>query len=297
MAQAFDVLTNGHIPSAEAVVVSRRFAAVPNSIEIPISGGEHEEAVDIDLEELLDDPSELCTLLENENVAQNYWTTIALAYAKQHKVDSAISIVKKGLDVVRTADSKDKLSLYNCLCWLYLLKMRHAPRSRLGKPAPCAPISPASTLIVSTDSNDYPSVPLKDFYVKAATTALNDASRLSPSFPPLFLARGVLCLLRAALVQDASEKQEALRQASKSFDDALRASKDGNMMAFLGKARVLYSLGNYAESLKTYQRVLARAPDLIEPDPRVGIGCCFWQLGHKDDAKVAWERVLELVSN
>lgn len=33
---------------------------------------------------------------------------------------------------------------------------------------------------------------------------------------------------------------------------------------------------------------------MIDPDPRIGIGCCFWQLGFKDDAKAAWERSLEI---
>lgn len=67
------------------------------------------------------------------------------------------------------------------------------------------------------------------------------------------------------------------------------------MMATLGKARVQFSLGRYPDALQGYQAVLERAPDLREPDPRIGIGCCFWQLGHREDAKGAWERALELV--
>ena len=67
------------------------------------------------------------------------------------------------------------------------------------------------------------------------------------------------------------------------------------MMALLGKARANFSLGKYAEALEGYQEVLSGRPDLIDPDPRIGIGCCFWMLGFKDDAKVAWERALELV--
>lgn len=65
-------------------------------------------------------------------------------------------------------------------------------------------------------------------------------------------------------------------------------------MAILGKARVSFSMGKYAEALQSYQAVLGQTPDLIDPDPRIGIGCCFWQLGHKDDAKTAWQRALEL---
>lgn len=68
-------------------------------------------------------------------------------------------------------------------------------------------------------------------------------------------------------------------------------------MATLGKARVQYSLGKYADALASYQQVLGQAPDMVDPDPRIGIGCCLWQLGYKDDARNAWERALELVSS
>lgn len=66
-------------------------------------------------------------------------------------------------------------------------------------------------------------------------------------------------------------------------------------MALLGKARVQYSLGKYADSLGLYQKVLELEPRMLDPDPRIGIGCCLWQLGHKEDAKNAWQRSLELV--
>lgn len=56
-------------------------------------------------------------------------------------------------------------------------------------------------------------------------------------------------------------------------------------------------LGRYAEALEGYQRALVKMPGLTDPDPRIGIGCCLWQLGFKDQAKVAWERALALVSS
>lgn len=99
----------------------------------------------------------------------------------------------------------------------------------------------------------------------------------------------------AAGAQISSEKIETLKQAGKCFDDAIRSSSGKNLMAHLGKARVAFSLGKYGEALQYYQLVLERAPDLIDPDPRIGIGCCLWQLDHKEEAKSAWERALELV--
>lgn len=96
-------------------------------------------------------------------------------------------------------------------------------------------------------------------------------------------------------LQIGSEKAETLKQAGKSFDDAIRSSSGKNLMAHLGKARVAFSLGKYPEALQSYQQILERGPDLIEPDPRIGIGCCLWQLNHKEEAKAAWTRALELV--
>ena len=74
-----------------------RFSDIPPAIDIPVQGMEADDAQDvsIDLEELLDDPTELCQLLENENVGRTFWMTIGLAYAKQNKVDVAIEMLTK----------------------------------------------------------------------------------------------------------------------------------------------------------------------------------------------------------
>ncbi|KAK5008010.1 protein required for normal CLN1 and CLN2 G1 cyclin expression, partial [Cryomyces antarcticus] len=116
---------NGHTSSLEP---AQRFADIPSAIDIPVSGGEVGEEVEVNLEELLDDPTELCTLLENENVAKSYWMIIALAYAKQRKIDHAIEMLTKGLGALSRGRPDEKLSLLACLCWLYLWKCREAPR-------------------------------------------------------------------------------------------------------------------------------------------------------------------------
>lgn len=287
-------LTNGyanghsHGPLAlDSPVFDLRFSDIPSAIDIPVSGGDTEEAVEVDLLELHDDPTELCTLLENENAARNFWMTISLAYAKQGKMDHAIEMLNKGLATLTKSGPKEKLSLLSCLCWLYLWKSRPAPR-----------VVPEGQLVSEAKT--------KDFYLQAATGALNEASRANPSFPPLFLARGVLYLLRASLQPpskpsapgstEQSERVETLRQALKCFEDALRVSGGRNMMALLGKSRALYSLGKYPEALDGYQEVLMKMPDLHDPDPRIGIGCCLWHLSYKDEARDAWERALEIVS-
>ncbi|KAI9050131.1 hypothetical protein LZ554_006272 [Drepanopeziza brunnea f. sp. 'monogermtubi'] len=277
-------VANGHnSESAGHRVMSKRFSDIPSAIDIPVQGEDDDQAVEIDLEDLLDDPTELCTLLENEGAARTYWMTVSLAYAKQKKVDHAIEMLLKGGQAMK-GGPKEKLSMLTCLCWMYLWKSREAPR-----------VAPEGSL--SSEAKT------KEYYLNLSTQTLNEALRINPGFPPLFLARGVLQLLKASLQPPSKssapgaldpEKADILRASAKSFEDAIRASQGRNMMAVLGKSRALFSLGKYAESLEGYQDALYKMPDLVDPDPRIGIGCCFWMLGYKEDAKVAWERALEI---
>lgn len=278
-------LTNGHTNGVNGhsdYPSHQRFADIPAVIDIPVRGEEGDEAVNLDLTELLDETDELCDLLENENAARNYWVTIALAYVKQNKVNIAIDILTKGLQALARGRAEDRLSVLVCLCWVCLWKCRHAPRVK-----PTQPVDDERT---------------KDYWLHQATATLNDASRISPSYAPLSLARGTLNLLRASLQpsklgsgsQERSERNETLKQAAKHFDEAMRASNGKNMLAVIGKAKAQYSMGMFAPALALYQQALERAPDMIDPDPRIGIGCCLWQLGHKEQAKAAWQRSLDL---
>lgn len=266
---------------------SKRFSNIPDTIDVPVND-QDDEAVEIDLRELADDPTELCTLFEMENAQRSLWMTVALGYAKLRKPDIAIEMLKRASEVMQGANTnaRDKLVVVTALCWMYLWKARDAPR-----------VAPDGALVSEAKT--------KEFYLQLTTSALNEATRLNPTYPPLFLARGVLYLLRASLQAPSKtagsghgaidpERAELLRSALKSFDDAIRVSQGRNMLAVMGKSRALFSLGKYAEALAGYQDVLAKMPDLVDPDPRIGIGCCFWQLGFKDDAKGAWERCLEI---
>ena len=286
-------LTNGYMNGAnrqlptEPVTTEIRFSDIPSALDIQVSGGDETEAVEISLEELLDDPTELCTLLENENAEKRVWMIIALAYARQGKMDLAIDILHKGLSSLNRGSAKEKLGPLGLLCWMFLGKSRSAPR-------------------VLPEGQAESDMKTKDHWLQAATGILNDASRINPAFPPLYLARGVLYLLRASLQPpskpvapgafDHSERVESLRQALKCFEDAARVSQGRNMMAVMGSARAHFSLGKYAEALKEYQEILSKMPHLQDPDPRIGVGCCLWQLGYREEAREAWERALDLVS-
>lgn len=96
------------------------------------------------------------------------------------------------------------------------------------------------------------------------------------------LARGVL-----ALYKDQTE------QALQLFDKLLKQDSS-NCLALLAKAQITLSkTQNYSNALKLYQQVLVLNPT-IAPDPRIGIGICFWLLKDRAMALNAWERSLEL---
>jgi hypothetical protein len=61
------------------------------------------------------------------------------------------------------------------------------------------------------------------------------------------------------------------------------------------KARIFYARRQFPQALKLLQEVLKLNPD-CQPDPRVGIGLCLWAMDHKQKARAAWQRSLEVVS-
>jgi RNA polymerase-associated protein CTR9 len=309
-------LVNGHSKRGNGISQlssGGRFAHIPSVLDLPVYG-EAEEAVEISLEELPDDPSELCGLLETEQLDTRFWLTIAFAYAKKHELEVAIEVLSRGLSAKVQHRADDRLTFLNALSWMYLWKAREAPRqngrscvtvaeqavfrqskySKINQHTEDAKLA-AELLGHQPDAKDDRT---SEYYLKLATETINDASRISPRSHPLLLARGVLLLLRAhrtsGKVLHPVERTDSLKLALKSFDDASKASNGRSILAALGKARVLFSFGKYSEAYTAYQDILQRAPQMYEPDPRIGIGCCLWQLGHREEAKGAWERALKI---
>ena len=136
-------LANGHgamtpmtpaTPYSDIVPSSLRFSDIPPTVDIPILGGGEGGEVEVDLEgALMDDPTELIILLENEGAPKALWMTISAAYAKQRKTDNAIQLLTEGLGALSRGEPKEKLPLLTCLCWLYLSKSREAPRTAPGQ--------------------------------------------------------------------------------------------------------------------------------------------------------------------
>jgi RNA polymerase-associated protein CTR9 len=111
-----------------------RYSDVPSAITISVAddeGGQLDVEVALD-EDIQDDPTELCAILENEKSLTSTWVQVAVAYAKQKKVDVAIDVLKQANSVFGRARAEERLSILNGLCWLYLLKCREAPRVKSG---------------------------------------------------------------------------------------------------------------------------------------------------------------------
>lgn len=135
----------------------------------------------------------------------------------------------------------------------------------------------------------------KDFYLNLATSTLNEALRIDKNWIVNTLARGTISLMKSALATNPVEKKTNMDSATKVFEEAYRGQGGKrNMFAAMARARILFGNKKYAQALEGYQEVLLHRPDM-DPDPRIGIGLCYWALGYKDDAKLAWERSLEIV--
>jgi RNA polymerase-associated protein CTR9 len=301
-------LPNGTNGAATLPGSLKRFSYLPQVLDISID--QDAEVVGIDLQdELLEDPTELCTLLENESVQRGYWISIATAYAKQQRLDSAIDFLRKGQQAFQHAPAAEQLSFLNALIWMYLWKARKTPvslandLSELYNEIATDPDTKMNGMHEQSFGEDEGAEGTRQRYILYAKRAINEAMRLDPRSIPLTLARGALMLIEANQITpgpsgpgmtDRSERAKRLQEAYNTFDAAYKASGGYYIPAVFGKARAQFMMGQYSQAYVHYQEILRRAPHQIDPDPRVGIGACLWQLGHYEDARAAWERAQEV---
>ena len=236
-------------------------------IDVPVKGadGIGIEVVSIDCSELPADPRDLCELLSSEDADPKYWIKLAFEYRRILSIDQAVNILNDGLNSrAIQRDSSQRFQFHSLLASLYIEKARRA----------------------TTGVNDQSSQETKEHWQHQALQSLNDAARLNPQGTNIAVTKGILQILKS------DKERSALDEAYKHFETALQANSR-NLYAILGKARVMYSRKNYKSALAFYQRLLTLRPDLT-PDPRIGIGLCYWELGMKDEALFAWERSLEV---
>lgn len=75
--------------------------------------------------------------------------------------------------------------------------------------------------------------------------------------------------------------------------DQLLTKNSKNLYALMGKAKIYFYKQQYLPALKIFQRILQLNP-LLRPDPRIGIGLCYWFLERKDLANQSWQNSIQV---
>lgn len=243
------------------------------------------ESVTIDLSptQLDPDPTDVIDLLGDlPTITSTVYAKIASAYLQSGLLDGAEQIARHGLKIPSNSGKELKEGQGDLRLW----GMQTAILGVRARAAPKLILNAAEEDVFSSTEKT------KDVFYKESAVCVNamqsgvaTASNQQKAFQLAFLTRGIHQM-----------NTRDMDQALISFDQVLKQdrSTSTNVVALLGKARVLYLKKQYQPSLKLYQRVLTLSPTLITPDPRVGIGLCLWGLGHVDRSLRAFERALEM---
>ncbi|KAJ7049931.1 RNA polymerase II-associated protein [Mycena amicta] len=236
------------------------------TIDIELGG---QEVITIDLD-ALDPVDEVVDFLSDPQCKARawVWTVVATEFWRRGSLESAEKVANTALQVFK--DNTNETALGPIYTLLANIKLAHA--------------SKAPKMILADARQDI----MRDEKTKAAFYS-EAAGHLNSVANTGGAVRGHLFFLTRAIQQLANR---AMSDALSSFGDILQ-QKPTNLIALLGRGRILFAQRNYTEALKTFRRVLELNPRCL-PDPRIGIGLCFWVLGHKAKAKAAWQRSLDV---
>lgn len=239
------------------------------SVDIELGG---QEVITIDLDNLDPNPEDVLDLLKEGQCTVYVWTKLAGEYWRRGYLEAAEKIAYCAIESFQSSGLTNSLHpIYALLANIQIAYARKAPKLVLAD---------ARQDVMKDEKS-------KEDYYREAAQFLNTGERFGAesgegvSGTLAFLTRGIQQL------------------ATRSMDDALRSfegvlvEKPTNLVALLGKARILYAKRNYREALRLFQDVLRYNPQCI-PDPRIGIGLCLWAMDHKAKAKAAWQRSLEV---
>jgi len=235
-------------------------------LEVPLNN--NTESLELDLAEFCGGEGsveEIVGIFLQEKLPAKFWTRAAMEYWKRDLKQDAISLANQGLQALRDQDRPSE-----CLPLLCQLATYAIILSR-GLP----------TLKLETPEYDTipPAQPTADETLTKAAHYINDAAAIDSRNPLVLDARATLYLAQKNYDQAFSTCEEILKE------------HPTHLPALLGKARVLFHRKFFRPALKLYQQVLKLAPRAL-PDPRIGIGSCFWFLGDHKLARQAWQRSL-----
>ncbi|KAH9988468.1 RNA polymerase II-associated protein [Russula compacta] len=246
-------------------------SAPGRSIDIELGG---QEVINIELDTLDSNADDVLEVLKEGQPKVAYWTRLAGEYMRRGHLDAAEKIALSAIESFQSSGSTSSLpSIYSLLASIQLAKARKAPKLKL---------SHARQDIMTAEKS-------RDEYMREATQLLNHGDQAAAEGGEISSVTKELLLLTRAIHQLANRSME---DALRSFEAVLK-EKPTNLIALLGKARILYARRQYGPALKLFQQVLQLNPYCL-PDPRIGIGLCLWAMNHREKAKAAWERSVEV---
>ncbi|PCH35997.1 RNA polymerase II-associated protein [Wolfiporia cocos MD-104 SS10] len=242
--------------------------AASRSIDIEL--GQH-EVINIELDNLDPDPQDLLELLKDGQCKVWIWTRLAAEYWRRGYLDAAERIAQTAVESMQLVGASSSLQpIYALLANIQIARAATAPK-----------------LILQDAREDImTSEKARDEYYKEAAQYFNQGERASTESGEVGT---MLAILTRAVLQVG---QRTMDDALRSFDGVL-VEKPTNLVALLGKAKIMYARRQFHQALKLFQTVLKLKPDCL-PDPRIGIGLCLWAMDHKEKAKAAWQRSVEV---
>ncbi|EAU91100.2 pol II transcription elongation factor [Coprinopsis cinerea okayama7 len=237
------------------------------SVDIELGG---QEVITIELDGLDENTTDVLDLLKEGQCKVWIWTKLAAEYFRRGWLSCAEQIALAAVETLQANGTGSTLApIYALLANLQLAKGRDAPMLVLeDAQLDRLPEAEKTEKIKFTEE-------ASKYLNKSQQSLAENPEDDSMGIALPYLSRGIQQL------------------AQQSFDEALRSFEGVLSQSPTNIARVLFQKKFYKEALRLYQDVLRYKPN-CKPDPRVGIGMCLWALGHKEKAKQAWQRSLEV---
>ncbi|OBZ70980.1 Tetratricopeptide repeat protein 1 [Grifola frondosa] len=238
------------------------------SIDIELGG---QEVITIELDSLDPNPEDLIELLREGQCRVWIWTRLAVEYWRKGLLDAAEKIALAAIRSLQDNGATASLPpIYSLLANMQIARASKAPKLVL----------PDARQDIMTHEKT------REEFNREALQYFNTAEKASVEAGEMGTALAVLT--RGILHLGSAQWEDSTR----AFDSIL-ATKPTNVVALLGKAKILYARRQFVHALKLFQQVLKLHPACL-PDPRVGIGLCLWAMDQKAKAKAAWQRSMEV---